>query len=64
MLMLSATIPMGRTTVAAEKHSMATAENALVTTMSEYLFFPYFPLLSPKNVEVNKHALSFLFNFI
>ena len=64
MPMLSATIPTGRTTVAAEKDLMATAETAMVTTMSQYLFFLIYLSLSPQNVEVNKHALSLLFNFI
>ena len=36
MPMLSATIPTGRTTVAAEKDLMATAETALVTAKSNY----------------------------
>ena len=59
MPMLSATISTGRTTAAAEKDLMATAETALVAAKFMYFFFhTSFLAGSRQNVEVNKFALS------
>ena len=53
MPMLSATIPTGRTIVAAEKDLMATEATAMVTTMSLYLFFPLLIIIISIISELN-----------